>query len=233
MTSKQTKIIIIASLAIVLIAAGWFYYNKQQNSTLSHVENNANISENDENKSNSNESSESVGKSSINSGDGTSVQITHSAEFDTAMKNGSKAFQAGNYTQAIKYYNEALSYRDSDVVYARLFSIYLAQNNTSKAKAAIDAAIKLNPAYTDYWNSKIGLLDEKTNSSYQDLKNVYNEGLSKVNPKTKINLITYFATIAESNGEISDSISLWQYAQNLYPENRSVYQAEIDRLKLK
>ena len=43
--------------------------------------------------------------------------------------------------------------------------------------------------------------------------------------------LTHFANMAESNGEKSEAIALWKYAQELNPEKKSIYQAEIERLK--
>jgi hypothetical protein len=53
-----------------------------------------------------------------------------------------------------------------------------------------------------------------------------------VNSQTKVNLVTQFARIAESNGERKEAIDLWTYAKTVYPENSSVYQQEIDRIKI-
>jgi|SRR3989344_1676184 len=160
-------------------------------------------------------------------------EAVRKAKWNTAMDNARAAFGKGEYDKSIAFYNEALSYKKTDTVYSGLFVVYSAQNNIDQARVAIEAAIKLNPLFTEYWKSKLAMLDEKTNVSYQDLQTIYSEGLLKVDPKTKIDLVTYFAGIAERNGQISDAISLWEYAKNLYPQNVLIYQAEIDRLLLK
>jgi hypothetical protein len=89
------------------------------------------------------------------------------------------------------------------------------------------------PGSTDYWSWKIELLDQKTNTSYEDLKLIYEEGLSKVDQKTKVNLVTRFAMVAEINDEKADAISFWEYAKTLFPANNKIYQSEIDRLSKK
>jgi hypothetical protein len=44
-------------------------------------------------------------------------------------------------------------------------------------------------------------------------------------------LITNFARIAENNGEKAEAILIWNKAIETLPQNQSIYQAEIDRLK--
>lgn len=152
------------------------------------------------------------------------------AKFDLALSNGSKAFLDGSYVQALAFYNEALSYRDSDVVYVRLSTVYGMQGEWVKALESINKAINLNPSYTDYWNTKILIMDQRTNASYAELEAVYKDGLIKVDSRTKINLITNFAQVTEAQGLITQAIDLWKTAQKEFPANNAIYQAEIDRL---
>jgi tetratricopeptide (TPR) repeat protein len=152
-------------------------------------------------------------------------------KFNTAIKDARTAFGKEDYETAINKYNLALTYKNSDIAYIGLFTIYGAQNDWIKAQAAIDNAIKINPSYTDYWNSKLDMLSEKIGYSFQSLKEIYTQGLSKVDGRTKINLVTHFARIAENNNEKEEAIKLWQYAIEIYPQNKDIYQKEIDALK--
>jgi hypothetical protein len=43
-------------------------------------------------------------------------------------------------------------------------------------------------------------------------------------------LITNFARIAENNGDKSEAVVIWNKAIEVYPQNKTIYQAEIDRL---
>ncbi len=151
-------------------------------------------------------------------------------KFGALMSDGAKAFNAKDYNTAIDFYYRALSIKDSDFVYIRLFDIYNIQKNITKAEEMINLAIKKDPSYTDYWNTKLIFLDEKTSISYQNLKKIYEEGLLKINQKTAINLVTTFARIAESNNQKIDAINLWTKAMQLNPDMKSAYQAEISRL---
>jgi len=155
------------------------------------------------------------------------------AKFNTAMDNARTSFRNKDYSQSIVYYKQALTLQNTDTPYSGLFIVYGAQGDWVNAQKVLDLAIKINPLFVDYWISKLTVLDEKTSATYQELKNVYNEGLSKVDPKTKINLVSYFAGIAENNGQITDAITAWTYSKQLFPENSSIYQTEIDRLQTK
>jgi tetratricopeptide (TPR) repeat protein len=154
-----------------------------------------------------------------------------SKKYNASMASASKAFLAKDYKLAISYYNQAFKYRNDDTALAGLFTVYSAQEDLKNAQLTIDRAIALAPTFADYWNWKIGLLDEKTSTNYSQLKAIYNEGLTKVRSETKINLITYFAGVAERNGQIAESIATWQKAIEVHPENKTIYQNEIDRLK--
>ena len=158
-------------------------------------------------------------------------EAVRKAKWNKAMDNARTAFGKGEYDKALAFYNEALSYYKTDTGYAGLFFVYSAQNNTEKARAALDSAIQINPKFSEYWKSKLTLLDEKTNISFADLKKIYQDGLAKVDGSTKINLVTHFAGIAESNGQNAEAIAVWEYAKELYPQNSSIYQGEIERLQ--
>lgn len=219
MIKENIKNISISVVAVVLIVGGIFYI---KNNSLKK-ETNITPEQNVENTSKENtESSPATEKSS--------PEFADKEKFNTAMTNGSNAFVKGEYQKSLDFYEEALGYKKSDTVYAHFFTVYGAQNNIDKARIAIDTAISLNPSYTDYWIWKITFLDEKTSVSFLDLKKVYQEGFLKADIKTKVNLVTSFARVAENNYQKSEAIELWQKAIELQPENKTVYQAEIDRL---
>lgn len=161
----------------------------------------------------------------------TNPTIDTDTKFSESLALGSTAMNSKDYMKALEYFNKALTYKNSDLVYARIFSVYSAKGEWASALTTIDKAISLNPSYTDYWNSKLVLLDDKMTTSFEGLKAVYEQGLTKVDNRTKVNLITSFARIAENNQKIDESIKAFTYAKEIYPENASIYQTEIDRLK--
>ena len=159
LNQEEKRNIIIALVAIVLIVGGIVYANVKNKNTsginapvVEEVDENTNTDTNTEV-----EDGVEVdeGAPSVEAGKPAVVSDPNKPKFDLALKNGQDAFLAGNYAQAIVYYNQALTYKNSDVVYVRLHTTYNIQGNTVEAIKAIDTAIKLNPKYTDYWNTKI------------------------------------------------------------------------------
>lgn len=157
-------------------------------------------------------------------------KISDQEKFNIALKNGSDYFIKGDYNKSINYYKEALNYNNSDVVHIKLYYAYNALGNETQALNSLDEAIRINPKYTDYWNSKISFLDQNLNKDFSDLKKVYQQGINSVDSRTKINLVTYFARISENKGQNQESIDLWKKAIELNPALKDIYQAEIDRL---
>lgn len=161
----------------------------------------------------------------------TTVPATSAKDsFNSAMTKGNTAFLAKNYDEAIRFFKEALNYKDADTAYFRLYDVYNAQNNIDEARVYLEKAIQKNPAYTEYWTTKLTFLDEKTSVSYLDLKKIYEDGLLKVNSQTKVNLVTTFARVAEANKQYGEAAFYWGYAKELLPANSAIFQAEIDRL---
>ena len=150
--------------------------------------------------------------------------------FNNAMRSAQSAYLAKKYPEALASYTKALTYRKSDVVYAGMYTVYVAQGEWVKAITALDNAIALRSGFAEYFKWKIGIMDEHTNASYVELMNVYNTGLESAESNQKINLVTYFAGIAESNNMKDEAIGLWEKAKVMNPEAKDVYQAEIDRL---
>ena len=157
--------------------------------------------------------------------------IDTDTKFSENLALGSTAMNSKDYTKALEYFNKALTYKNSDLAYARIFSVYSVKGEWSNALTTIDKAISLNPSYTDYWNSKLTLLDDKMTTSFEGLKAVYEQALAKVDNRTKPDLVTNFARIAENNQKYDEAIKAFTYAKEIYPERASIFQTEIDRLK--
>lgn len=234
--NEQIKNIVLGIVVVVLIIGGVYYAKTKKAMAPDRVddqeipilnENNNFISNENENTLiNQEENSETIDNKS-------SIAKENKLKFNTAMNNAMIAFGKGEYDKSIIYYNEALTFIKSDKAYSGLFITYGAKKDWANAKIAIDKAIELNSLNTDFWIWKMQLLDEQTGTSFIDLKKIYTDGLSKVDPKTKINLVTSFARIAENNGEIEEAIAIWGYAKEIYPVNSLIYQQEIDRLNVK
>jgi tetratricopeptide (TPR) repeat protein len=154
-------------------------------------------------------------------------------QFNNAMNNATASSVKNDYNKAISYYDEALTYKKSDIAYAGLYTMYLNQKNWTKALDSIDQAISINPTVSDYWKWKILVMDEGLHYGFSSLRNVYELGYPKVKSEQKINLVTNFARLSENKGENQYSINLWQKAIELNPGSKTIYQSEIDRISKK
>jgi tetratricopeptide (TPR) repeat protein len=162
---------------------------------------------------------------------GTVAGESTDSKFNKAMTLARKAFVASHFNEALDQYKKALKYDEDDTAYAGLYTVYAAQGKWVEALSMLDKAIALSVTNTDYYKWKIGLMDEKSDASFGSLRAVYEQALPVVDEKTKINLVTYFAGVAERNGEKSYAITYWKNASSIHPENKTVYQTEIERLE--
>lgn len=230
MNKKYINYIIIGVMIAILVIAGLMDYKKGIDEDIENIDLDNTSTVIDETTTTETEKVEENTDASTTTPTVKPVVNTNKTKFNTALANGSTAFNDKDYTKAISYFDEALTYSKSDVVYVRLFSAYSAKGDWNKALEMIDQAIELNPTYTDYWIYKLVAMDEKTTASFTVLKAVYDQGMTKVDPKTKINLMTNFARMAENNGQKNEAIAVWNKAIEVYPQNKTVYQTEIDRL---
>lgn len=218
MESKLNKKQLINIVAVILVIVGLFIILKNKvNISNNPIEN---IEEQPINAENSQQNEDSDIKTSIMAEE----------NFNQSMEKAQEYFSSKQYNLAIKSYEEALSYKNSDLPYSGMFSVYIATANFKKAEESINKAISINSVNTDYWKWKLTLLDEKTNTNFSELKKIYEEGLAKSHPTSRVNLVIHFAKIAEDNGQKQEAIELWEKAIELYPQNKNVFQAEIDRL---
>lgn len=153
-------------------------------------------------------------------------------DFNKVMKEAQEAFGVRDFDKSIKLYEKALTIQKIDKVYSGLYIVYSAKQDWQNAINSIYEAIKLNPLNPDYRQWLLALLDEKTDATFVELKNFYLESLKEIDPRGRVDLVTNFARIAESNNEVIEAISLWEKAKELFPANNDIYQKEIDRLKL-
>lgn len=228
MTKEDIKKGIIGLLVLALIIGGIYYYKSYTKSRLSSEAITLEESPSGEILPKDGTSTENSNTENVTKAEVAGVDKT---QFNTLLAAGSKAYMDKNYSLAIKTYNEALALDPSDVVYIRLFSVYNSQGNVQKAEEMLNKAIAKNPSYTDYWTTKLSFLDEIMKVSFANLKAVYEDGFKKVDPKSKINLVTHFARLAGDNNEKDEAIILWQKAIEINPSAKDVYQAEIDALK--
>lgn len=222
MKKVEIKKIIIGFVILALVAGGVYFYKSYTKSNLSSETNSVEQASSGENV---------LGGDIAENAIKPEIVGVDKTQFNALLSDGAKAFSEKNYTLALKLYNEALALSPIDTVYIRLFSIYNAQGDLQKAEDMLNKAIAKNSFITDYWTTKLSFLNEKMSASFANLQAVYEDGLTKVDPKTKVNLVTHFARLAENSNEKAEAIALWQKAIEINPSGRAIYQAEIDALK--
>lgn len=107
-------------------------------------------------------------------------------------------------------------------------SLIAAMGDKETALVYIDKAIELYGAESNYWLWKIDL-EKELNSSVTNIEQVYKDALTKTD--NDLNIVVSYAQFLESQKRYTESISYWEKAITIYPTNKSVYQAEIERLK--
>ncbi|MBP9852049.1 MAG: hypothetical protein KBC67_02185 [Candidatus Pacebacteria bacterium] len=235
--TAATRNTIIGLVAVVAIGGGIYYYKKTMmpaeqvaiDTEVISEEGNATTAESTINEAAA--ATSSAASTGVNTATASADESLDSQRFNNAMTNARIAVGQKDYRVALKQYNLALKYQNVDTVYIGLYVVYGAQGNWTEARKNLDKAIALAPTNADYWRWKLTLLDEKTDTPYEALVSLYDDGMKKVDTAYKVNLVTQFARVAEYNGRINDAIAQWELAKTIIPEYKAMYQSEIDRLK--
>ncbi|MBM4386622.1 MAG: tetratricopeptide repeat protein, partial [Deltaproteobacteria bacterium] len=116
---------------------------------------------------------------------------------------GVKAYQVGDYTNALNFFNQAASvYPRNDIAYYHLGLIYLYEKNDSaKAKEFFKKSLELNPSDTDYMFQYARILFSEGN--LEDASGIYNKIL-KSHPGHSASIF-WLGQIAEKKGAVKDA----------------------------
>lgn len=93
----------------------------------------------------------------------------------------------------------------------------------------IDDALDLSPEVPDYWRSKIEMVKEMQPNNTTYLHLLYQEALSATHEN--INIITVYAQFLSDIGKREEAIQYWEKAIKKVPEEKDIYQQQIDVLK--
>lgn len=150
--------------------------------------------------------------------------------FNTAMSKAQTLFGRADYTGSISAYNEALKIKKSEYAYSGRYLAELASQKFSDAEKTILLVISQNNKSSDYWNWYLTLLQERLGAPKAKLDSVYNQAFKSVVSEKKINIVTHYAQILTKLGDKQGAIAQWNKAIEIYPQNKDIYQAEIDIL---
>lgn len=210
---KKNQKIIISIIAVIVLVIALFLIFKSDKSELKidNIIKNENIVDNDDE----------------NSG----LKEFDKEKYDQLMLSASNAYNQQKYGESIKYLKQALELEELDVVYAKMYSSYKAMGDSDNAFIVLEKARGLNNSFNQYWIWTIEHRRIVDNYSFDQLDEIYKEGIDKVELTAKVNFVIFFASTAEQMSEKERAIELWEHAIELYPDNKNIYQNQIDTLK--
>lgn len=116
-------------------------------------------------------------------------------------------------------------------LFISIHTIYLEMGDFESARNAIIKATVLDPLRPDSWIRYIQLEQEKFNSSPDHIKSIFSEALSKT--REHIDIAKFYAAFLEEIGDDENAKQYWLKVIDMDPDNKSMYQQEIDRLRKK
>lgn len=227
--NKEKSILMVIFLIIILLIIFFVFGKEKQKEEI--TSNTDNIIEQTSQIEQTNQSGEIVNDN--NKTDQTNLKSFNKEEFDRIMILGSNAYNNKEYQKSINYYKEALAIEELDVVYAKMYLVYMSMKDYINASIVLEKAKSLKPDFNQYWFWTIEMKKNIDNMSYDELYKIYQDGFDKVEITAKINLVTFFASLSGQMNEKVKAIELWKKAIELNPKKESIYQAEIDYLQNK
>jgi tetratricopeptide (TPR) repeat protein len=117
-------------------------------------------------------------------------------------------------------------------IYTAMYQTQLEMNDNRGARASIKKALELRSSDPDLWRKYIAVMQERFGSSTEDLDSIFHEALTKTaGTPNAVDMITVYAQFLEATGRIGDAIINWRKAIEVFPDRKTVYEAEIKRLE--
>jgi len=212
--NKKNAIIIIFLLTISVFVL--VYINKQRSIPNSNIDQ-TNVEEvKDNNTSNVETSTEK------------SLDPVSVTKFEQLKNQAHEFYKQGKYEEALLTIRKAMEIEKNDRVYMSLYGIQLALKNYPESEKAIKMSLALNPGIVSNWIEYASFERYYMKSSIENVSAVYEKALLVT--KNDINIVINYASYMRDVGQKVKSIELWKKAIDMNPENKSVYQAEIDLL---
>ncbi len=93
----------------------------------------------------------------------------------------------------------------------------------------IDHVLEIAPNIANYWRSKIELASDVHAGDNEYLNDLYNQALKSTGEH--IDIATVYAQFLGKLGQNDKAIQYWEKAIAIFPEEKALYQKEIDALK--
>ncbi len=133
----------------------------------------------------------------------------------------------GEYGIAKNFLEKAMTIDPKNSNLIQVYSSLLSVMGDKKAALAyVDKAISLYSSEPNYWLWKIDL-EKDLGATGTKIDSIYKDSIAKTKSVT---MTTAYASFLDSQKRKPEAIIQWQKAIELYPQNKTIYQAEIDRL---
>jgi len=133
------------------------------------------------------------------------------------------------YKEAVVILNKVLSLQKNEEIYRSLYTNYLALKDYPKAEDAIKKAINAKTSIPNNWNEYATFERYNMKASFGVVSAIYLDALKATN--NHIDLLTAYSAYLSDEKKYSEAIVYLEKAITVYPANKVIYQAEIDRLK--
>src|SRR3989338_1336909 len=114
-------------------------------------------------------------------------------------------------------------------IYVHLYQAYFEMEDYKQAETSIQKSLELQPNNPDAWIRYILLEVEKLNKPESEIRGL--EAQAEVAVKVKTDIYTSFAGYLEKIGDIEGAIKQWEKAIEGFPDNKDIYEAEVNRLE--
>ncbi len=149
---------------------------------------------------------------------------------------GTYKYTLGLLQDSKDYFSEAIKINaDQYDVYDRLFATLVDMQDYQGAEEAIKKAISIRKGNADLWRKYITFKIDRVNASTQETTRLYEEALQDTalnsDVPNNVDILSSYATWLEKIGDIAGAIDKWKKVADINPEDKKLYQAQIDRLQ--
>ena len=162
--------------------------------------------------------------------------ITNFNEQSTIKDKNNAYFVLASHQQSIGLYLDAKKTLESSLkenMNTNILQSYAILLYNMGAKEAgieyMDHVLHIASNIPNYWRSKIELASDLHAGDNKYLDDLYNDALKSTGEH--IDIVTLYAQFLGKSGQKEKAIKYWGKAIALYPEEKALYQQEIDALK--
>lgn len=144
---------------------------------------------------------------------------------------GQQYFGLGELQKSKEMFEQSITYNSTEPQsYVGLAMVYEDAGDTNSQAEALKKAVELAPQNSDIWVRYLNV-KKQNGSTNPEMHELYKTALEQT--KRKADIIISYANFQAGIGNTKEAIALWQEVILQFPENKAIYQAEINKLKNK